>query len=311
MPASLRADQGGNREVLGYLALPSGATTDDPSDAIVKVADFPVGGGGTVPVWGTVTPPQLFGTGLGTYSQIAARWLPAPPQLVSPDGRHYAYMHANGSLRLAAADGTETAVANPTNLTPLAYTSLGVVLVQNGPASNGLWLLDPTTKSVTTVTPPSLTDDWREVSDSPPSPGSSGGTFAYGLDSPGVLGTTLPTTLLIANLAPGGTLKTKRVYNAPAGDTIALIAADMQEGLLIVVTGSSPGLIYFDPATGPKPVPAPAGVVPATIGPRHHSDAHGIWFLGRTGIFLFNTATGLQKIAPGTATDVAPGGDCT
>jgi len=53
MPVNLRVDQGGNREVLGYLALPSGVTTDDPSDSIVKVADFPVSGGATLPIWGT------------------------------------------------------------------------------------------------------------------------------------------------------------------------------------------------------------------------------------------------------------------
>jgi len=49
MPASLRVDQGGNREVLGFLSLPAGTTADDTSDAIVKVADFPVSSGVTVP----------------------------------------------------------------------------------------------------------------------------------------------------------------------------------------------------------------------------------------------------------------------
>jgi len=48
----------------------------------------------------------------------------------------------------------------------------------------------------------------------------------------------------------------------------------------------------------------------ATIGPRHHADAHGIWFSGRTGIFLFTPPSTLQLIAAGTTTDVAPGGDC-
>ena len=103
MPVNVRVDQGGNREVLGSLALPSGVTTDDPTDSIVKVADFPVSGGGTVPLWGTVSSPQLFGVGLGTFSPIAGKWLPAPPQLVSPDLLHYTYLHPNGSLRLAAA----------------------------------------------------------------------------------------------------------------------------------------------------------------------------------------------------------------
>ena len=311
MPANLRVDQGGNRQVLGFVAMPSGATTDDPGDAIVKVADFPVGGGGTVPVWGTVTPPQLFGTGLGTYSPIAGRWLPSPPELVSPDGRHYTYLHPNGSLRIAAADGSETPIPNPNNLTPIAYTSAGVVLVQNALAANGLWLLDPTTQSITAITPPSGTDDWRAVSTIPATLTTGGGTFAYGLDSPGALGAPPPTTVLVADLSPGSVVKTKTVYTAAAGNTISLIAAYRQGGLLVVVKGTSSGLIYLDPNTGPRPVPAPAGVVPATIGPRHHADAYGIWFVGRTGIYLFNTSSGIQQIAPGVATDVAPGGDCT
>src|SRR6202011_1642811 len=157
MPVDLRTDQGGNREVLGYLSLPSGTTTDDPTDAIVKVADFPVSSNGTVPIWGTSTSPQLFGVGFGTRTSPAGRWLPAPPELVSPDGRHYAYRHANGTLRLAAVDGSELPVANPNDLAPLAYTISGVVLAQNGPAANGLWLLDPTTQAVTVITPPTGT----------------------------------------------------------------------------------------------------------------------------------------------------------
>jgi hypothetical protein len=123
-----------------------------------------------------------------------------------------------------------------------------------------------------------------------------------------VLGAAPPTSVLIANLI-GRTTKT--AYRATGGNTIALIAADRQGGLLVVLTGPSPGLVYLDPNTGPKSFTAPAGVVLATIGPRHHADAHGIWFVGRTGIFLFNPTSGLQKIAPGVTTDVAPGGDCS
>src|SRR4029077_13564248 len=125
----------------GYLALPTGVTTVDPTDSIVKVADFPVSGGSTLPIWGTVTSPQLFGVGLGTFAPVASKWLPAPPQLVSPDLLHYTYLHPNGSLRIANATGSDVPIANPINLTPLAYTNTGIVLVENQPASSGLWLL--------------------------------------------------------------------------------------------------------------------------------------------------------------------------
>ena len=299
MPASLRVDQGGNREVLGFLSLPAGTTADDTSDAIVKVADFPVSSGVTVPVWGTVTSPQLFGAPLGTYSPSAARWLPAPPEVVAPDGHHYVYVHPNGSLRLAGADGSELPVPNPNNLTPLAFTSSGVILVQSGPASNGLWLLDSTTQSVSVITPPAGADDWREVT----------GTIAFGVNSPGVLGAAAPTAVLSAAIDAAAAPKT--IYTAGAGSSIAFIAADQLGGVLIGVTGSAPGLVYLNGGVGPVAVAVPSGAVIATIGPRHHADAHGIWFLGRTGIFLFTPPSTFQQIAAGTTTDVAPGGDCT
>lgn len=303
MPASLRVDQGGNREVLGYLSLPSGTTTDDTTDAIVKVADFPVSAGATAPVWGTTTSPQLFGVALGTRSSVAGRWLPAPPELVAPDGRHYVYRHATGGLRLASADGTELPVANPNDLTPLAYTSSGVVLVQSGPASNGLWLLDPATQAVTAITPPAGTDDWREVS----------GAIAFGVNSPGVLGAPPPTVVMESSLVPGSAAHP--VYTVSPGDAITLIAGDGRGGVLIVVTGpSAEQLVYLSPS-GPPPSlePVNANVVLSTIGRRHHADAHGIWFIGPTGIFLFNPSSnlGLQQIAAGVTSDVVPGGDCT
>jgi hypothetical protein len=307
MPVNLRVDQGGNREVLGYLTLPSGVTTDDPADSIVRVADFPVGGGSTLPIWATVTSPQLFGVGLGTFSPVAGKWLPAPPQLVAPDLLHYAYLHPNGSLRLAAATGSEMPIPNPINLTPLAYTSAGVVLVRNQPDSNGLWLLDPTTRAITLITLPTATDDWREVATAPVTATVRGGTLVYGVNSSGVLGTPQPTAVLSANVLGGAS---KTAFTAPSGTTIVLIAADRLGGLFVVLTGTSPGLVYLDPNAGLRPVAAPAGVVLATVGPRHHADAHGIWFVGRTGIFLFNATSGFQKIAPGTTSDIVPGGDC-
>jgi len=306
MPVILRVDQGGNREVLGYVSLPSGATTDDPSDAIVKLADYPVGGA-TTPIWGTMASPQLTGVAFATFSPAAGRWLPAPPQLVSPDGLHYTYLHPDGRIRLAAADGSQVKISNPNSLTPLAYAGSGVVLVQNLAAANGLWLLNPATQSITPITPPAGTDDWLEVSSITPTPTSSGGMFVYGLDSPGGLGAPPSTAVIAAQLVAGTPVKT--IYAAAPG-TISLIAADRDGGLLAMVAGSVSSLVYVSPLTRPAPVTPPAGVDPEQIGRRVHADAHGIWFLGSTGIFLFNAPSGLQKIAPGTTADIVPAGDC-
>jgi hypothetical protein len=299
MPAFLRVDQGGMRSVLGWLSLPSGATTDDPINHIIVTGDFPVGNGTSLFIWATDHSPQLYGTPSATYSAVAGKWLPVPPELMSPDGLHYSYLAPTGYIQLDAADGTEISVGNPQKLTPLAYTSAGVLLTGSDIASNGLWLLDPTTKSITAVTPPVGNDDWREVSSG----------AVWGVDSPGVLGYPAPTSVLKVTVAPAGGPVT--AYKAAAGNSIALIAADRQGGLLVAVTGSAPALIYIGPGGVPTTVPVPSGVSTATLGPRHHADAHGVWLIGQTGVFLFTPGSGLQSIAPGVTTDIVPGGDCT
>src|SRR5260370_193169 len=184
--------------------------------------------------------------------------------------------HPTRALRLAPATGSERRIANPTNVRPLAYPGAGVVFVQNQPASSGLWLLDPGTHAITVITQPTGTDDWREVTSAPATATASGGTLAYGVNSPGALGAPPATTVLRANLQAGGLLKTTSAYTAAAGTTIAPIAADRQGGLLMVLIGHSPSLVYLDP-TGPRSVTAPAGVVLATVGPRPHPAAHRIW----------------------------------
>jgi hypothetical protein len=94
-----------------------------------------------------------------------------------------------------------------------------------------------------------------------------------------------------------------------------MIAGEGQGGVLIVVTGSSSGqLIYLSPSGPPLSLePVPDGLVLSTMGRSHHADSHGIWFVGQTGIFLFNHSLNmpLKQIAAGVTSDVAPGGDCT
>ncbi len=300
MPASLR-DVGGNSEVLGWLNLPSGTTTDDPVNHIVEQGTL----NGQV-IWATDHSPQLYGYGIGSWSTVTKGWVPVPPELLAPDGIHYAYLHASGSIHIVnATNQTESIVANPDKLTPLAYTAAGVVLVKDDVASSGLWLLDPATQSIVPITPPAGTDNWMEVSNG----------VGWALDSPGVLGYPSPKKVLTAPITPNSTpiapTNTSTVaYTAPPGDSIALIAADQGGGLLILNTGSAPGLVYLPVGGSPTAYPSIPGVSLATLGPRHHADAHGIWFIGQTGIFLFNSVNGLQKIAPGAKTDIVPGGDC-
>ncbi len=301
MPAILRVDQGGNRLVLGWLNLPEGTTTDDPDNHIVVASNYPVGAGVTVPIWATDHSPQLFGKGFATYSTSLGRWLPAPPQLVSADGQHYAYLHPDGTIRLADASGAEAIVANPNRLTPFAYTPQGVILTVSEPAANGLRLLDPTSKTITLLVDRLGTYDWGEVSNG----------VAWGVDSPGGLGYPPATNVIESAIPPNSRPVT--AYTAPSGDSITSIASDRQGGVLVVVAGSEPALKYIPPSYPNQPpvsVGIPSGLNVAVLGPRHHADAHGIWFVSGAGVYLFTLAAGLKLIAPGVTTDAVPGGDC-
>lgn len=292
MHAEVGVDQGGYRSLLGTITLPAGTITVDPNHHII---------GSSAPngvIWATDTSPQLYGNGGATYSTQLGGWLPVPPELVAPDGLHYAYLHPDGTIRLGNSSGQEGIIPNPQKLTPLAFTSSGVVLTGNEVASNGLWMLDTTTHAITPITPAAGNDDWREVVNG----------VAWGVDSPGVLGYPAPTRLLTVSVQPAGS--TSVAYTAPAGDSIALIAVDRQGGVLVNLKGSAAGLVYIAAGGAVSSAPAAGGVALAQIGPRHHADAHGIWFLGLTGIFLFTQGTGLQSLGPALQKDVVPGSDC-
>jgi len=48
----------------------------------------------------------------------------------------------------------------------------------------------------------------------------------------------------------------------------------------------------------------------ARSGPRHHAEAHGIWFIGQIGLFLFAPGAACNPWGPGQTIDAVPGGDC-
>ena len=292
MHAEVGVDQGGYRGLLGTITLPTGTITVDPNHHIIGTSE-PIG-----VIWSTDTSPQLYGNGGATFSKALNGWLPAEPALMAPDGLHYTYEHVDLTLRLGDSTGQETIVQNPNKLTPVAYTAAGVVLHENEIASNGLWLLDPTSKAITPITPPAGNDDWREVVNG----------VAWGVDSPGVLGYAAPTKVLHAAVQPGASAQV--AFTAPAGDSIVLIAVDRQGGVMIDLRGSSPGVMYMPAGGTASPAPLRSSVALDRLGPRHYADAHGIWFLGQTGIFLFTPSAGLQDLGPALQVDVVPGGDC-
>jgi hypothetical protein len=301
MPAELRNT--GTKNFLGWLNLPSGTTIDDPSVQIEQQGDI-----NGQPIWATNKSPQLYGTAAAAWSNAINGWVPVPPDLLAPDGIHYAYLGADGKIHTSnATSGQEALIDNPQKLSPIAYTSAGVVLVNtDNIAPQGLWLLDPVSQSISAITPATGNEVWVEVANG----------FGWGVDSPGVLGYPASKKLITAQIIPNPQIINPSstatvVYSAPGGDNISNLATDNKGGVLVILVGSTPGLIYI-PAGGGSPTQyqVPPGVNVATLGPLNHADAHGIWFYGNSGVFLFNTTTGLAKIAGPVNSGFGSAGDC-
>ena len=294
MPGELRNT--GTAIVLGWLTLPAGTTTDDTALGIQLDGQR----------WVTDHSPQLYGNGGAAWSNALNTFIPVEPAQVAPDGIHYAFLDpGDGKIHLANAQTQgEIAVDNPFKLTPIAYTAAGVVLTKDGPDPNGLWLLDPSTQLVSAITPPTGNDYWAEVSNG----------YGWGLDSPGVLGYPASKKVITAQIIPNPQIinppNTATVaYTAPAGVNIANFATDAKGGVLILLS-ASPGLVYLPPGGSPTSYQLPPGVNVTQLGPLHHADAHGIWFTGNSGVFLFSTTTGLAKIAGPVNSGFVPAGDC-
>ena len=139
--------------------------------------------------------------------------------------------------------------------------------------------------------------------------------FAWGGDSPGILGFPATKKVITAQIVPNpqiinATNTATVAYTAPAGDSIADIAPDTKGGVLVILAGSAPGLVYLPQGGSAIPYQGLPGVNIAQVGPLFRADAHGIWLYGNSGVFLFNTTTGLRKIAGAVNPGFASAGDC-
>lgn len=80
----------------GFISFPGGNFTADPRSAVAAPSPGPQ---------------QGYGYGYGpsgmSYDRSHSRWLPVAPQLVAPDGNHYAYASNDGIYVVDAANGTQ------------------------------------------------------------------------------------------------------------------------------------------------------------------------------------------------------------
>jgi hypothetical protein len=296
MPVELGVDQQGRRILTGYLDVSSGTTIADPAGNVIVVADVAMNPG-TSPQWGLEAQPSLRGEPSASYSLPAGRWLPARPEMVAPDGYHFAYKSPDGSLHLVdAASSADQAVANPNGLDPIGYTKAGVWLIHGGTNDGtGLWLLDPATKAIAPVLPANPKQNWEWLR----------AGAIWGLDSSGLPGSPPASALVHFDLQS----KTAADWYSQPGATVTLAAVDANGAALLLITkGSSGPLVAVTAAGTSVPVAPPAGAVATDLGGRMATDAHGGWIIG-TGVYLF-AGTKMTRIGPGTAPEVTPAGEC-
>jgi len=106
----------------GFITLPLGGFTTDPSSNVSLPGNGYPGGG-------------------ATYDRAVSRWVPVQWLWLSPDGQQYTYTDQSGAIHsVDVASGTDKTLTTSGSWQPLRYTTEGIYAVQNGPAP-GLWLV--------------------------------------------------------------------------------------------------------------------------------------------------------------------------
>jgi hypothetical protein len=245
--------------------------------------------------------PSLRGEPFASYSATLKRWLPARPEMVAPDSRHYAYKAPNGPLHLVNADtGSDQTVTNPNDLAPIGYSRAGVWLVQQhrGNMGTGLWLLDPASMSVTQVLAQKPSESWQWVR----------GDAIWGYDSDGLLGSPPPTSVLHFDIAT----RTSASWFSESNGTAQVVAIDIGRALVVDTMASRSSLLAVHGPQQSAPVTAVGDVTSDVLSfPGWRStDARGGWLVNRYGVYLFKGVE-VRKVGPGPSQpDIVPAGEC-
>ena len=117
-----------------------------------------------------------------SYSWVAHRWLPVPPEVQSPDGTHYAYAAGNGIHDVDLITGVDRKLVSSTPDQVVEYGADGIYVTKYGAYSGhlGLWIVNPGSGALKQLLPVSVAFDelgggaaWYDSGsrgDGPPSP---------------------------------------------------------------------------------------------------------------------------------------------
>jgi len=132
-----------------FITFPSSQLANDPNGAMV------VGENG----FSTTVPPVLSGGGGGFYDRAVKRWVPASPAGTLADGSAYAYVSYNGTflghvVNVASGAVRSFGLGSLDRPEVMDFATAGVFLYSPsaiGGPGEGVWLMNPTTGSVTQV----------------------------------------------------------------------------------------------------------------------------------------------------------------
>lgn len=288
--------------VPGFLDLASGHFVSDQGAEIIDLA--PLEGDQSR----TVAMPILRGWLGFSYSWSARRWLPANLEQTAPDGLHYTYPElvgpssdksssmTNAEISLHVVDtraGNDRVVSTGPGWWPLSYGSDGIYVTKtryySGETNNGLWRIDPLTRSIQQVLP--------EVAMSL----RFGGGAAWGSDVP-----MMSTIVFRYDLTSGA----REVWYTRPNWWAVYFGSDAagrpmvgafplgqapeapQPGELWLLSGPNQGTRIYSGLDLPQPGP---------------SDSQGTWMFGRSGLWLLPPDGQLIHV---TAAQVQPLGGC-
>jgi hypothetical protein len=276
----------------GFLTFPGGTFTPDPTGDVVRDGDR----------YRTAARPYLYGggPGAGAYDWPRARWVPATPRSISPDGSHFAYSQEFGAIHdVDVATGNERILKGPAGPeTILYYAKEGIYFNQEweGPPGPGLWLMDPNTGNVQTI----FTDQ----------PVNAVGGFAAWIADLNVAdphpvfsqytGGNLPNQMLRRDLNGGPTV---RWFYQP-GKTLGVIGFDQDKHPLIAVSAgdaSGTNTVWQVPSADQG-----RAIYTSTEWGGVIADVHGIWFSDNHGVSLYTPSGGVQNISTTRATLAGP-----
>jgi hypothetical protein len=232
-----------------------------------------------------------------SYSWIAHRWLPAPPEMVAPDGTHYAYAAPDGIHDFDLASGVDrNLLSGATPNQVVEYGAQGIYVTKYGAYAGhlGLWLLDPVTGTLKQLLPAGVAFDdlgsgaawYSDSRNEVPSPGS-----LYRIE----LGTAARTVWF-----KEPNIWVVHLGTEASGTPLIGYADTRNPDQVTLATMSGPGQFKVI-RTGPNATMAWIGSV---------TDAHGIWFDSNTNgapLWLLQADDSLVQVAQAA---VRPMGRC-